>query len=121
MSEMKIFTLTRSNGPRVRFEGVHLGGDEGDVTGDHRRLDVDIYRTKGGRLIARMTFITRWQHERGATLVLVEDDGVSIREDMLDALTLSFSGEKWFDRERLGEIVTSALKEADALDVERVD
>ena len=62
----KPITITRTGEPPLRFTGAEIGSGEVEV-GTGRRVRVRIYKTKGGKYVASVDSITRWQGEHDTT------------------------------------------------------
>ena len=63
---MKSIEIRRTGLPPIKFTGEDIGsGSTRSVSGEghNRWTDVRIYRSKGGRFIAEVNRITRWQGE----------------------------------------------------------
>lgn len=59
---MEVITITRTGEPPLRFTGVEIGSGD-NATGTGRSVQVRIYRTKGGKYVARVYYSTCWQGE----------------------------------------------------------
>ena len=64
--EVKDITITRTGEPPLRFAGFEIGSGEVEV-GTGRRVLVRIYKTKGGKYVASVDSITKWQGEHDTT------------------------------------------------------
>ena len=65
-TEMEVITITRTGEPPLRFPGVEIGSGD-NATGTGRSVQVRIYRTKGGKYVARVYYNTCWQGERSTS------------------------------------------------------
>ena len=67
MQDAKEMQLTRTGKPPISFIGIKIGTGTTQRNNSTRWTEVNIYTTKGGKLIASVLNRTQWQGERDFT------------------------------------------------------
>lgn len=62
-----IFTLTRENEPRLKFEGVLVTSASGELPNVEEQMrwtELSLYRTKGGKFVVQRVKVSSYEGER---------------------------------------------------------
>lgn len=90
---MDTITIERDNDRDIRFIGVKIGfasSQRDQNAGPERWTELTLYRTAGGKLIARQVGRTQWDGEQDRNQVVVCDDNDAVIE---------FFGAGWLAKE----------------------
>jgi arylamine N-acetyltransferase len=85
---VQTYTLSRTGDVPLKFEGEHLAGistQQGPGGKDRNRwYEVDLYRTRGGKYVLKVHFMTLWQGEQFVIHVILCDDTAGVRKALID-------------------------------------
>jgi len=103
------FTITRDGQPPLKFTGCQIGSGSNhshEGPSQNRWTEVSIYRTKGGKIVLKVTHRSRWQGESDRTTAT----SVATAAEAIDWLKL--------DDGTLGGVSQEALSQAAKSDLE---
>jgi len=112
-ADMEHFEIRQNRGPTIEFQGVELASEEHETKGrDAMRISMEIYRTRGGAMVAVSSMIPidrEGFEDVRATVVEPSEDEQAMRFAVMDAFN-------WDQRAR--KMVTKKLGWSLRMDVE---
>ena len=119
MGGMEKHRLEHDEGPDVVFEGEEIASVDDQFTGNGQANEnnhfhqVTAYRTKGGKIIADVEYVTHWAGESGSNRILRYDSWEELADDI--------KGEEFPLGIELGREIAAVVPEFDKLFVEEID
>jgi arylamine N-acetyltransferase len=84
---MQTYTISRTGDVPLKFEGEHLTGVSTQQIGGkdrNRWYEMDLYRTRGGKYVLKIHYMTLWQGEQFTSHVILCDDPAGVRKALLE-------------------------------------